>query len=68
MSTAGDEEILSFTFGKTGIVATLDADFHAILAVSGAVGPSVIRIRIQGLRAAQIAEYLHFVSVHVESK
>ena len=55
MSTAADEQILSFALGKTGIVATLDADFHAILALSVAMGPSVIRIRIQGLRAAEIA-------------
>lgn len=68
MSTAADEEILTFALRKNGIVVTLDADFHAILAVSGAVGPSVIRIRIQGLRAAEIAEYLHLVSVHFESE
>jgi predicted nuclease of predicted toxin-antitoxin system len=46
MSTAADEEILGFALSKNGVVVTLDADFHAILA-SGAVGPSVIRIRIQ---------------------
>ncbi len=68
MSTAADEEILSFALRKNGIVVTLDADFHAILAVSGAVGPSVIRIRIQGLRAAEIAEYLHLVCGHFESE
>ena len=68
MSTAADEEILSFALRKDGIVATLDADFHAILAVSGAVGPSVIRIRIQGLSAAEIAEYLHLVSVQFVSE
>lgn len=68
MSTAADEEILSFALRKNGIVVTLDADFHAILAVSGAVGPSVIRIRIQGLRAGEIAEYLHLVCVHFESE
>jgi predicted nuclease of predicted toxin-antitoxin system len=55
---AADEEILGFALGKNGVVVTLDADFHAILAVSGAVGPSVIRIRIQGLRAMEIVERL----------
>lgn len=68
MSTAAGEEILGFALGENGVVVTLDADFQAILAVSGAVGPSVIRIRIQRLRATAIAECLHFVSVHFESE
>jgi predicted nuclease of predicted toxin-antitoxin system len=37
MSTAADEEILRFALWKNGVVVTLDSDFHAILAVSGAV-------------------------------
>jgi predicted nuclease of predicted toxin-antitoxin system len=49
MSTAADEEILRFALGRNGVLVTLDADFHAILAVSGRMGPSVIRIRLQGL-------------------
>ena len=44
MSKAADEEILDFAVGKNSIVVTLDSDFHAILAVSGAAGPSVIRM------------------------
>lgn len=63
MSTAADEEILRFALGKNAVVVTLDADFHTILAVSGAMGPSVIRVRIQGFRATQIAECIHFVSI-----
>ena len=68
MSTAADEEILRFALEKNAAVVTLDADFHAILAVSGAVGPSVIRIRIQGLGATQVAECVHFVSVRFSSE
>jgi predicted nuclease of predicted toxin-antitoxin system len=68
MSTAADDEILRFALGRNGALVTLAADCHAILAVSGAVGPSVIRIRIQGLRATEIAEYIHFVSVQFESE
>lgn len=48
MSKAADEEILAFSLGRNGVVVTLDADFHTILAVSGASGPSVIRLRFAG--------------------
>lgn len=61
MSTAADEGILAFALGKNAVLVTLDADFHAILAVSGAVGPSAIFIRIQGLRAMEIVERLRLV-------
>lgn len=67
MSAAGDEEILGLALGKNAIIVTLDADFHAILAVSGATGPSVIRIRIQGLRAMEIADCVRLVSTRFES-
>jgi predicted nuclease of predicted toxin-antitoxin system len=36
----------------------LDADFHAYLALSGAIGPSVVRIRIEGLQGAALTELL----------
>ena len=48
MQNATDDEILAFAAEHKAIVATLDADFHTMLAVSGSSGPSVIRIRIQG--------------------
>ncbi len=63
MSMAADEEILQFALGKNSVVVTLDADFHAILAVSGAAGPSVIRIRMQGLRTKEIVDYVRTVSM-----
>ena len=58
MSKSADDEILAWSLGKNAIVVTLDADFHTILAVSGASGPSVIRLRIQGLGAQQVVVYL----------
>ncbi len=68
MSAASDEEILELARGKNAIIVTLDADFHALLAVSGATGPSVIRIRIQGLRAIEIAECVRLISTRLESE
>jgi len=61
MSKAADEEILAFSLGKHAVVVTLDADFHAILAVSGAQGPSVIRMRVQGLDAPEVVEVVRRV-------
>lgn len=58
MSEAADEQILAQSLRQNATVVTLDADFHSILAVSGAIGPSVIRIRIQGLAARAIVELL----------
>jgi len=56
MSKAADEEVLAFSLGRNAVVVTLDADFHTILAVSGASGPSVIRVRLQGLGAHGVVE------------
>jgi predicted nuclease of predicted toxin-antitoxin system len=46
---AADCDILACALDKHATFITLDADFHAILAVSRAGGPSVIRLRMQGL-------------------
>jgi len=45
MAEASDEAILRLGQREGRIVVTLDADFHMLLAVSGASRPSVIRIR-----------------------
>ncbi|MCE7932718.1 MAG: hypothetical protein DYH17_15260 [Xanthomonadales bacterium PRO6] len=37
---------------------TMDADFHGLLAISGADSPSVIRLRIQGIQATAFADML----------
>lgn len=61
MSKAEDDEILAFALGQSAIVVTLDADFHTILAVSGASGPSVIRLRMQGLGAPEVTKLIQSV-------
>jgi len=61
MSQAEDVAIIELARQEQRVVVTLDADFHALLAVSGAKGPSVVRIRSEGLKAAQIATLLQRV-------
>lgn len=58
LSSADDAAILQCARADGGIVVTLDADFHAQLALSGAANPSVIRIRIEGLKGEQLARLL----------
>ncbi len=48
MATAKDERILAEGKSRGAIVVTLDSDFYALLALSNATSPSVMRIRTQG--------------------
>lgn len=66
LATAPDEEVLVFARRDSRCVVTLDADFHTLLALSGAADPSVIRIRIEGLKAQACAELIHSVLVAAE--
>ena len=56
MSRADDEEILSFAAERGFAVITLDADFHALLAVNRWRGTSVLRLRREGCRAEAVVE------------
>jgi predicted nuclease of predicted toxin-antitoxin system len=46
MSAAEDADIIQRAKEETRIIATLDADFHTLLALNIAIAPSVIRIRV----------------------
>jgi predicted nuclease of predicted toxin-antitoxin system len=61
MSTAEDRAILAQGRTENRVVVTLDADFHTLLALSGATAPSVIRIRLEGLKAAGLVAVLEKV-------
>ncbi len=61
MTTAADADILARGHAEKRTVVTLDADFHAILALSGANSPSVIRLRIEGLKAKELMDLLQRV-------
>ena len=68
MSQAADDEILAFSREGNAVVVTLDADFHAIVAVSGAQGPSVIRMRLQGLGGPEVVEVVRKVLASFEAE
>lgn len=61
MQRAADEDILSLARERGCVVVTLDADFHALVAVRGLLGPSVIRIRREGCRAQTVVRLLEGV-------
>ena len=61
MAMAADAEILAHGRAEQRVVVTLDADFHALLALSGATSPSVVRIRLEGLKADSLIAVLERV-------
>ena len=58
MAASDDQEILAYANQEGLAVVTLDADFHALLARTASATPSVIRIRIEGLRAEGLTDLL----------
>jgi predicted nuclease of predicted toxin-antitoxin system len=58
MSAAEDAQIIQRARDEGRVVATLDADFHTLLALDMAITPSVIRIRIERLRAQPLTDLL----------
>ena len=66
MSRADDADILDRARAQQRLCVTLDADFHALLATSGEAGPSVIRVRKEGLDAAALAALLQGVWPGIE--
>jgi predicted nuclease of predicted toxin-antitoxin system len=58
MAIATDQAILDFARQQQAVVVTLDADFHHLLAASGATAPSVIRFRIEGLKGEHLSVIL----------
>ena len=61
LARSTDLAILNAARERHSAVVTLDADFHALLATSQATGPSVVRIRIEGLNGEQLSSLLRRV-------
>ena len=51
LAKAADKQLMTHAHRHDFVIVTLDADFHALLACSGEKKPSVVRIRIEGLKA-----------------
>jgi predicted nuclease of predicted toxin-antitoxin system len=53
-----DDEIVAKAVAEGRVILTHDLDFGRIVAVSGAIVPSVITFRLQDMRPAQVNGYL----------
>ena len=58
LSKYTDVAIIEYARAEGRCICTLDADFHALLAVAGSRSPSVVRIRKEGLRGRDLATWL----------
>lgn len=58
MSEAEDADIIQRARDEARIVATLDADFHTLPALNAVIAPSIIRIRVERLRARALTDHL----------
>jgi predicted nuclease of predicted toxin-antitoxin system len=58
LARAGDRQILDHARLNKLIIVTLDADFHTLLALGGESSPSVIRIRIEGVKSPQLVRII----------
>lgn len=56
LSEAEDAELIQRAREGGYVVVTLDADFHTLLALDEVTSPSVIRIRIERLRAKALTD------------
>ena len=56
LACSADTELIEYSLREHRAIVTLDSDFHAILALSGKTGPSVLRIRIEGMKGPQVAD------------
>ncbi|MDD2853831.1 MAG: DUF5615 family PIN-like protein [Desulfuromonadaceae bacterium] len=68
LNRSKDSEILTIAKQQGRTVVTLDADFHALLVLQGAIMPSVVRVRIEGLRSNEMAKLLLRVLATIKDK
>lgn len=61
-----DEAVLALAAEEHRVVVTLDADFAALLALSGVRAPSVVHLRLEGLDHRQAAQTIQRTTTAIE--
>ncbi len=67
MADASDPAILKMAVEKGLSIVSLDSDFHTLLAVGGATGPSVVRLRVEALKGHLIRRVLEHVGSDLDT-
>ena len=68
LSRAADQDILIYARIEKRVIITLDADFHAILAVQNAKSPSVVRIGYEGLKVQKLADLIKTIWPRIQKQ
>jgi len=58
LASASDVDVIAWCRANDALVVTLDADFHAHIALSGAAAPSAIRLRIQAQKGPEVGRLI----------
>jgi predicted nuclease of predicted toxin-antitoxin system len=66
LARSTDAQILEYAQSQGRVIITLDSDFHTILALENASAPSVIRIRLEGLKGPDLASLIKRVLPKIE--
>lgn len=68
MSRFSDSQIIEAARAGERVCVTLDADFHALVALTGELQPSVIRVRREGLNGRSLAALLESIWPRIEGE
>lgn len=67
LSRSSDVKIIEYAEKEDRTIITLDSDFHTIIALKNASKPSVVRIRLEGLRGNDLAALIKKIWPKIEN-